>query len=353
MNVTDWLNNSESHSSFQVDLSCLLDGELDEGRSARAMLHLEECDGCRSFFEDLRTQVRAHRDMGDPDRLLSRIAMLHGSSPDQPNFITPELKAGAEAADLVHRLATVFYQLGKAYVLAAIDPGFRTRVFEKAVQVSEAKNKGRGFVDGVVLNGQGGAGGLNWKVARHMLNGRLEKIESPLEKGRRLLDEALLADSEHEEARLYKAFLLSHEGRSLDAASEYRDIFNTAVNESNRGHAAMQLGKLYASEGSHKKSIHCFRWITISGLADVDDRFYVARFNIGKAYAMVKNKERSLQAFETLLERHPGRIAEVRRAFHRSPLLRGAIDSVPGFTEELLQRCSLLFLDADDTQTDS
>jgi tetratricopeptide (TPR) repeat protein len=351
MDVTDWLNDSESHSSFQADLSCLLDGELDEGRSARAMLHLEECHGCRDFFEDLRNQVRAHRDMNDPDRLLSRIAMLHGTSPDQTSFISPELKAGAEAADLVHRLATVFYQLGKAYVLSAIDPGFRTRVFEKAVQVVEAKNQGRGFVDGVVLNGNGGAGGVDWQTARHMLNGRLERIESPLEKGRRLLDEALQADPDHEEARLYWAFLLSHDGRSLDAAGEYRDIFNTAVNENNRGHAAMQLGKLFASEGSHKKSIHCFRWITISGLADSDDRFYVARFNIGKAYAMVKDKDRSLKAFEALLERHPKRLSEIRRAFHRSPLLRGAIDSIPGFTEELLERCPRLFQGAEDSQT--
>ncbi len=359
MDVTDWLNDSESHSAFQVDLSCLLDGELDEARSARAMLHIEECDGCRDFFTDLRAQVRAHRDIGDPDRLLSRIAMLHTTSPLESSFISPELQAGAEAADLVHRLATVFYQLGKAYVLAAVDPDFRTRVFEKTVQVASAKNQGRGFVDGVVLNGQGAAGGIDWQMARHMLNGRLERIESPLDKGRRLLDEALNADPDHEEARLYRAFLLSYEGRKLDAAGEYREIFNSAVNQGNRGHAAMQLGKLYASEASYRKSLVCFRWITISGLADSDERFYVARFNIGKAYAMLKDKERALQAFESLLEQSPDQIADIRQAFNRAPLLRGAIDSVPGFAEELFQRCRLLFLDPDgsepasNTQADS
>jgi tetratricopeptide (TPR) repeat protein len=343
MNVQDWLNESESHSDFQMDLSCLLDGELDEVRSARAMLHIEECPVCRDFFRDIRQQVLVHRDVADPDRLFARLAMIGGTDVLPEAFVPAGLDAEAEAIDLVHRLATVFYQLGKAYVLAAIDPDFRTRVFDAAVSVAETKNQGRGFVDGVVLNGRDCAGGVDWQRARHMLNGRLERIESPLEKGRRLLNEALQADPDHEEAKLYQAFLLAHEGQTLEAAGRYREILNTAVNEDNRGHAAMQLGKLYVSQRSYRKSVACFRWMTMSGLADADDRFFGARFNLGKAYAMLGDSERALAAFETLLERHPGRVAEVARLFSNAPLLRSAIDSIPGFTEALLQRCPALF----------
>lgn len=343
MNVQDWLNESDSHGAFQLDLSCLLDGELDETRSARAMLHLEECATCREFFHDLRQQVRIHRDVADPDRLFARIAMVTGGGSLPTGLIPAELEADAEALDLVHRLATVFYQLGKAYVLNAIDPDFRTRVFETVVPVSETKNQGRGFVDGVMATGRGEAAELDWQRARHMLNGRLERIQDPLEKGRRLLDEALVADPDHEEARLYRAFLLAHQGRRLDAAEEYRDIFNTAMNEANRGHAAMQLGKLYVREKSYRRSIVCFRWVTISGLADADDRFFGARFNLGKSYAMLGDDRRSLAAFETLLERHPERTDEVRKLFLNSPLLREAIDRVPGFPEALVQRCPALF----------
>ncbi|MFT7484583.1 MAG: tetratricopeptide (TPR) repeat protein [Candidatus Paceibacteria bacterium] len=360
MDVQDWLNESESHSAFQLDLSCMLDGELDEGRSARAMLHLEECNVCRDYFHDLRQQLRVHRDVADPDRLFARIAMLTGSSPLENGMICAELQADAEAVDLVHRLATVFYQLGKSYILAAIDPGFRTRIFEATVCVVETKDQGRGFVDGVLLRGTDETapkriGGLDWQEARHMLNGRLERIESPLEKGRRLLDEALSADPDHEEARLYRAFLMSHDGRRLDAANEYRQIFNTAVNEGNRGHAATQLGLLYGEERSYRKSIVCFRWITMSGLADSDDRFFFVRFNLGKAYAMLGDKARALDAFETLLDRHPDRVAEVSRLFSNAPLLREAIDSLPGFSDELFQRCAALFVgeDGDSSQTDS
>lgn len=345
MNVQDWLNESESHSDFQMDLSCLLDGELDEGRSARAMLHLEECNICRDFFQDLRQQVRVHRDVADPDRLFARIAMITGSEPFPSGMIPSGLQAEAEAIDLVHRLATVFYQLGKSYVLAAIDPDFRTRVFEATVPIVETKNQGRGFVDGVLMNGKERAGGLDWQEARHMLNGRLERIESPLEKGRRLLNEALQADPNHEEARLYQAFLLSHEGRDLDAADQYREIFNTAVNEGNRGHAAMQLGRMYGAQGSHRKAATCFRWVTMSGLADADDRFFGARFNLGKAYAMLGQKDRALDVFETLLARHPQRTDEVSKLFGKAPQLRAAIESIPGFVDELLLRCSALFVD--------
>ena len=344
MDTKSWLNDADSHAGFQLDLSCMLDGELDEGRAARAMLHIEECTACRSFLQDLRQQVRLHRDATDPDRLFARVAMLTGSEPIPEGLITTSLHAEAEAADLVHRLATVFYQLGKSYVLAAIDPDFRTRVFEKALPVLETKNQGRGFVDGVMLSGEDRCGNVDWQRARNMLNGRLERIESPLEKGRRLLEEAIAADPLHEEARLYRAFLYSHEGRTLDAAEEYREIFSTAVNEANRGHAAMQLGKLYISQRSYRKSIACFRWVTISGLTDADDRFFGARFNLGKAYAMLGDQERALTAFETLLERHPDRTADVGRLFANAPLLQAAIESVPGFTEELLERCSGLFV---------
>ena len=114
-------------SHFQLDLSCLVDGELDEVAAARAMVHLEDCSGCCAFFDDVRENARLHRDVADPQRLFARIAMLTGSEGGW------DAADAAQGIELVHRLATVFYKLGKAYVLAATDPGFRERVFEAAV----------------------------------------------------------------------------------------------------------------------------------------------------------------------------------------------------------------------------
>lgn len=321
---------------FQLDLSCLVDGELEEHAAARAMLHLEDCSGCRDFFEDTREQVRLHRDMADPDRLFARIAMLTGAS-------GPSLREEAQGIELVHKLATVFYKLGKAYVLAVTDPGYRERVFEKAVPVNATQTRARGFVDGVLSSTGRDAGGVDWEAARKMLNGRLERIESPLEKGRRLLEEALGADASHEEARLYLAWLHAHEGKQLLAAREYQAVFDTAIDEANRGHAAIQLGRLHSAEEDYRRSIACWRWVTMSGLADSDDRFFVARFNLGMVYALTGNRARSLSYFRELLDRHPAHVNEVAGLFARSPRLRAAIDEQPGFGEELVATCPELF----------
>lgn len=320
---------------FQMDLSCLLDSELGPEAAGRAMMHMEACAACREFFEDTRTQIRLHKDTSDPDRMFARVAMLTGRGGFDANAV--------EGIDLVHRLATIFYQLGKAYVLAAIDPDYRERVFETAVPVDATQARGRGFVDGVVMNGKEDAGGLDWKRARSMLNGKLERIQSPLEKGRRLLEEAVATDPSNEEAQLYLAYLHAHEGRRLVAAEEYRRIFETAVDEQNRGHAAIQLGRLHSTETSYAKAITLWRWVTISGLAERDDRFFVARFNLGMVYALTRNQARSLAYFRELIDKHPTRTAEVAGLFRRSQGLREAIDSQSGFAEALLRTCPELF----------
>ncbi len=318
---------------FQMDLSCLVDGELDEVAGGRAIAHLEGCPACREFFDDARQQVRAHRDMADPDGLMQRYSDLLGV----------DVAEEVESIELVCRLSQVFYQLGKAYVLTAIDPNFRTRVFEEAVPVESTQTRGRGFVDGVLESGRGGDG-VDWMHARHMFNGQLAKIEGALEKGRRLLQEALAADPSHEEARVYLAYADVHEGRFVRAAAEFRRIFNSAVHEINRGHAAVQLALLHSREEEFKKAIACCRWVIQSGLADIEERFFVVRFNIGTYYARLRDPKRSIAAFRDLLDRHPGRAGEVAGFFARSAKLQAVIDSQPGFPEALLESCPELFV---------
>jgi hypothetical protein len=331
---------------FQLDISCLVDGELDEPASARAIMHLERCPACMQFFEDVRMQVRCHQDLADPQTLVERYSHLVGG-----HLVGGSKADRVQSAELVRKLATIFYQLGKAYVLTGTDPSFRerslnhTRVFEQAVPLRPAKNRGRGFVDGVLHRGGGDTGGLDWTEARHMFNGRLESIDSPLEKGRRLLQEAVSADATYEEPRLYLAFLDAKEGKKLRAASQFRQLFRTAVSDTNRAHAAVQLGLLYEEEGEFRKALACCRWVLMSGVEAADERFFVVRFNIGMYYAHLADRKRSLGAFRELLDTYPDRVSEIVRLFRRSPRLRTAVDLQPGFGEELLARCPELFAD--------
>lgn len=347
--MTEWSSTEWSSAgadvceAFQLDLSCLVDGELDERAAGSALLHLESCDSCRAFFDDTRKCMRLHLDATDPERLVARISSLTGQ----------ELAGNATAIELVHKLATVFYQLGKAYVLAATDSGFRQRVFENVVPIEPTQIQGRGFVDGVLLSGKANDssetsgrknfGGVDWQHARHMLNGRLTQIQSPLEKGRRLLEEAISADPSHEEARLYMAFLLANEGKKLQAAEQFQDVFETAISEANRGHAAVQLGQLYVAEGHLRRALRYFRWVSISGLESRERRFYVVLFNLGVLYALLGDQRRSLDYFRRLLDRHPERVSEVIDLFAGSRRLQQAIDARPGFGEALVARCPELF----------
>jgi tetratricopeptide (TPR) repeat protein len=318
---------------FQSDLSCLVDGELDEAAAGRAMLHLESCADCREFFEETRRCVRLHRDATDPQRLVAQIAALTGA----------QINDEARAIDLVSRLASIFYQLGKAYVLAARDVDHRTRVFEAPVAVEPTQARGRGFVDGVLSGNQGDLGGVDWRGARSLFNGRLKEIQSPLEKGRRLLHEALEVDPSHEEARIYLAFLHASEGRTLKAAEEYRNVFRTALCDENRGHAAVQLGRLHDAEGDHRRALACFRWVRMSGLAERDARFDFIDFNIGVQHAHMGEVERSLQAFRRLLDSSADRLEEIAELFGDSRGLQRAIEAHPGFLERLVAACPELF----------
>jgi tetratricopeptide (TPR) repeat protein len=324
---------------FQLDLSCLVDGELDESAAARALVHLETCDLCSEFFDDTRRCLRMHRDVADPERLLARISSLTGAE-----IASLALDGRADGIDLVHRLATIFYQLGKAYVLAGTDPDFlRTRVFEEAVAVEPTQSEGRGFVDGVMLSGKADKAGVDWTHARTMLNGRLKEIESPIEKGRRLLEEAIAADPAHEEARVYLAFLHAHEGKKLVAAREFGEIFESAMSEANRAHAAVQLGQLHVAEGDYRKALTYFRWVSISGVEERDDRFFFVLFNLGVLYALLRDQRRSLGYFRRLLDRHPARVDDVARLVTSAANLRQAFEDQPGFAEKLVAACPELF----------
>jgi len=317
---------------------------LDDAAAPRVVGHLEACPGCREFFDQVRAQVRLHKDLCDPEGLLGRFAVMAGGSDGEHG------RRGLENRLLVHRLATVFYQIGKAYTLAAVDAGYRQRVFEPVVSVERERVLGRGFIDGVaaaqtrpVPDRAALRSGPDWGQKRHLLNGTLEKLPKSEDKARRLLEECLDVEHDHEPAHIYLALLDAHEGKVLRASRRLQELFDTAIDPANRGHAASQMGRLLFGEDDFHGALVWFRWLRKSGLADEDDRFAVVRFNIGLCYAHLERPEPALVAFRGMLDRHPARAGQLAEIFRNSPVLRATIDRQHGFAEQLVARCPELF----------
>ncbi|MEZ6019838.1 MAG: hypothetical protein R3F17_06960 [Planctomycetota bacterium] len=323
---------TEGQLALQFELSCMADGEQSEAAAAQALLKIENDAECRAFFEDIQRCARLHRDVMDPERISARIAMLAGDGEDPA------------ALGLNRRLAAIFYQLGKAYVLSAVDPDrFREQVFQDAVPIRSTKNSGRGFVDGVLSGGRSGIDGDRWAEARHLFNGRLERIQDPIEKGVRLLEQALDVEPDHEEARIYLAYVHGTQGRHLQAERLYREVFDTAMVPENRGHAAMQLGQLFTSEKDHRQASVYYRWVTLSGLAEQEPRFWPAYFNMAIGQLGLGRTEASLYWFRKLLDQQAGCAPKVAAWCMDSPTFRDQFDRNPDFVALFERRCPELF----------
>ncbi len=323
---------SQAQSALQQDLSCLADGELDEATATRVMLRLEEDPESRAFFEDIQRCAETHRDVADPDRLFARLAMMTGA------------EAAPEEIDLTHRLASIFYKLGKAYLLAALQPDTLVeRAFEDVVPVENTRVQGRGFVDAILIGDKARGERVDWEMARKMLNGRLERIEDPLEKARKLLLQAMETDPSHEESRFYLAYLHAQQGKRLKAVQIYQDLFDTAISAENRGHAAIQLGRLYQDEEDWGRALTFYRWVPISGLLAQDDRFWVVRFNIAMSYLGRGDRERALDYFRQLIDSQPDKSPEVAHMAAQAPLLRQVCEGDDRFATALHRRCPEMF----------
>lgn len=343
---------AEAHEreAFQSDLSALLDNELDERAMGRTMERLESDAECREFFSSIQRSLEAHREVSSQGLDANADGFFAGTFRE---LLGSKAERTLEDRQLAHRLAVIFYQLGKAYVLAGCDSDWRQRVFERSVEVDHQRATGRGFVDGIAERAEGDRAGFDWAAKRHLLNGTLEKILAPFEKARRMLQECLEIESDYEPAILWLANLDRLEERPLRAARGFERVFEEGISPSNRAHAAMQLGKFHAAEHNYQEALRYFRWVGLSGELRRDRRFFPAGFNTGACYVHLGKTEHALETFRTLLDEHPERISELAAFFTGAPSLQKAVSKQPGFLEALFERCPELFQPGTTSSPDS
>ena len=102
---------------IEIDLSAMVDGELDPASVRRVLVHSEVCPSCRGFLDGIRTQMRAHRDLADA-----------GLTAEGTDFEAPaNPRAEALREQLVRnreQLGRILYEVGRGYVLMGMSPSF-------------------------------------------------------------------------------------------------------------------------------------------------------------------------------------------------------------------------------------
>ncbi|HET6201262.1 MAG TPA: tetratricopeptide repeat protein [Planctomycetota bacterium] len=317
---------------FQLDLSCLVDRELEDDRAVRrALVHLEVCGRCRRFFDAIRGQVLLHRELADRTHLLGKIQEIDGSG----------VFAQGLPGENLRRLAAVFYRLGKAYLLLAVDRRYMVEVFEEPVPPAAFKASGYRWVSRVCRRSAGE--GADWVEARSLLNGKLDSVADNLEKARALLGEALIVKPNFAEARLYFGFWRQSTGDLAGAEGEYRRVFRTARRLENRTHAAVQLGQVWHERRQFRRAAGAYRWAIAKGAARRDSRFFFVHYNLGLVLARLGRYEACVEAFRTLAQRYPESAAKVRSYLEAAPHFRSLLVEKPEFRARLVRACGAVF----------
>lgn len=288
---------------IQVDLSAMLDGELEKASVRRVLVHADICPSCRMFLQAIRTHVQAHADLHaifEGDDLGS--VDLGGSGDSDPNLRSraPGARpAGSRlAAELRQKLlesrsalARILYELGRGHVLLGTSPNFYRAVAREPVPIPDVCMRGRSLLDEVNRLAPALASDAarhEWVRARLLFDG--SKLSSPranLEKGVTLLREALVLSPRYHEARIYlgHAYHIEHE-RDL-ARHEFRVVLANTDDPIVRAFALENLGNVDLEEGFPDRAIPHFLALIESGVVTREPRFFTTYFNLALAYGLL------------------------------------------------------------------
>ncbi len=309
---------------IQLDLSCMMDGELGPAAVRRVLVHMEVCPKCREFFNQLRRQVKAHQDpWGFMERGIGRSSSTRGP-----------VRSGGKEKQL--HLAQIFYELGKAYVLLSVSPGFRREVAVEPVPVPDQEDPGAELVERFV----GGAvrrreGGRRWVMAQALLEERLESPEGNLAKGTQLLEEALDIMPRFFEARIYLGHAKNLGGDLEGSCEEFRRVLRASRSLPIRGFALENLGNVYLQMGCFEDAARCFRRVVYGEVLSKEPRFFTSWFNLGLAYALMGRFEESKECFRELYDGFPEKRKSVGEMFAGHRALGRVLEENPRFAGEL------------------
>lgn len=298
---------------IQVDLSAMLDGELDAPSVRRVMVHSDVCPSCRGFLESIRSQVRLHRELATTG-LLADSAAVATSARAQ--------RLRAQLTENRRKLSKILYELGRGFVLMGLSPDFSREVGKEPVPVPDMAMRGRNLLDEVArLEADpvlpGAVQSQEWVSAKDLFDGQLRTPADSLAKGQRLLTECLSLDPNAHESRIYLGLVHHVRGQRALARKQFAHVLANTDDRVMRGYALLSLGTMHLDEGDCEGAVQLLQEVIGSGVVREQPRLGMAYFNLGLAYGMKGDFPECLQWFRRLHDELPHRRSAVARELSR------------------------------------
>lgn len=290
---------------IQVDLSAMLDGELDAPSVRRVMVHSDVCASCRTFLESIRLQARAHRTLTDDGAQTGAAA-------------TGVQKLRQLLVENQKKLARILYELGRGFVLMGLSTDFSREVGKEPVPVPDMAQRGRNFLDEVERQTSGSGVGGTWVTAKELFSqSQLRTPADNLGKGQRLLSECLAIVDDHHEARIYLGLAHHVRGQRSLARKQFAQVLTGTDDVTMRAFALLNLGNVHIDEGDCEGAIQLLLQLVDSGIVAQQPRFGMAYFNLALAYGLLGRFDETHAWFQRLHEELPHKRATVARELTR------------------------------------
>lgn len=300
---------------IQVDLSAMLDGELDAPSVRRVMVHSDVCASCKGFLESIRTQARLHRALGEAEAADEAAA-------------TPAGRLRRQLTENRQKLSRILYELGRGFALMGLSADFSRDVGKEPVPVPDMAMRGRSFLDEVARWASGAGQSVGeWVAAKDLFEHGHSSPTDNLAKGQRLLSECLALSPDHHEARIYLGLVHYVRGQRSLARRQFTQVIASTDDPAMRGFALLNLGNVHLHEGDAEGAIQLLRQLVDSGLVERQPRFGMAYFNLALALGLLRRFDESQQWFQRLHDELPHKRQVIARELSKKSqfvhLLRG------------------------------
>ena len=320
---------------IQMDLSAMLDGELDSASIRRVMVHSDVCECCKAFLGGIRAQLVAHQTLAP---------VIAGTRTTAATRLTRQL---CENRD---QLAKIFYELGRGFVLMGVSPDFTRLVEREPVPIPDVFMRGRNLLDEVqrsiqqsIQRSMGGDErpaltnvplGTEWVRAQSLFqSGHLGTPQENLVKGKKLLAESLMLRPDFHQARIYLGHAHQVAGECDQARREFSLVLEQSTDPMMRIFALLHLGSAFIEDHQEARAIPHLLELVQSKIDPRHEMVFATIFNLALAHGRLGQLAEAQKWFTRLYAEFPHKRRVVGQWLKQQTLLATALAQQPGLPE--------------------